>query len=65
MSSYLELLKEYYSVVLLLLLSSLNFLIYILSYTLEPRRYLKIPILSSYLKCLRVIIITNLPLSRY
>ncbi len=65
MSSYLELLKEYYSVVLLLLLSSLNFLIYILSYTLEPRRYLKILILPSYLKYLRVIIIINLLLSKY
>ncbi len=65
MESYLELREENYSIALPLPLSSLSFLIHILSYTLEPRRHLKIPIPSSSLKYLRVIIIANLLLSRY
>ncbi len=62
--SYLKFLRLIYSVALLLL-SPLNSLIYILSYTLEPRRYLKILILSFYLRYPRVIIVTALYYPKY
>jgi len=62
--SYLESLYLVYSAVLPLL-SSLNFLIYILSYTLEPYRYLKILTLFFYPRYLRAIITTALYYPKY